>query len=249
MGIISQEMVNGVAVVKINRPKVNAINDEMVRELKAAFDDIARDPDKCAVVLTAEGSFFSFGLDVPGFLEYKRDQFERSFMQFAKLYYSMFNLPKPLVAAVNGHAAGAGCILALACDQRLMAPGKPKIGLNEITFGATVPYGVVEMLIHAVGSSRASEILYGGAFYSAEEAKALGLVNEVLPLEGLLEAAVKRAADLGARAPEAFASIKLMLKSASAARIVSREKDSIKEFIDIWYSEKVTKMREKIQIR
>jgi len=97
----------------------------------------------------------------------------------------MFIYPKPIIAALNGHTIAGGCMLALACDFRLMVPGKAKISLNEIGFGSSVFAGATEMLRFWVGSAMATEVLYSGAMYPANEAFRLGLVQEVISEENL----------------------------------------------------------------
>lgn len=249
MELIKQSISDGVATILIDRPKVNAINDQLIGELFETFSSLKADDDIRAVVLTSTGSFFSFGLDVPGYFDYTREEFEKSFTRFTELYSLMFSFPKPVIAAVNGHAVGGGCILALGCDKRIMARGKAKIGLNEITFGATVPFGSVQMLRSATGNKNASRILYSGGLYGAEEAESLGLVDSAVSLDVLAETAQSEARALGGKDPLAFASIKNMLRKPFIESIARAEMESISKFLDIWFSEEVTELRSKIEIR
>lgn len=135
----------GIATIRLCRGKVNALAPEVIDDITTALDACEQAGAR-AVILTGTGPFFSFGFDVPHMLRWPREQFGAFVTSFCALYRRLFLLPVPLIAAVNGHAVAGGCILALAADQRLMARGKPRISLNEITFGASIFAGVVEML-------------------------------------------------------------------------------------------------------
>ncbi len=140
-------------------------------------------------------------------------------------------------------------MIATACDVRVMASGRGKISLNEITFGASVFAGCVAMLEHCVGGRNAEKILYSGEMYDAEEARRLGLVEEVAPPEGLMARAEEQARRLAGQDAVAFASIKRLIRGPIADEVRKREADSIREFADIWYSEATWKRLEKIEIR
>jgi enoyl-CoA hydratase len=237
-----------VALVTLSRGKVNALNDAVIEELSRGFEEIQADSNVRAVILTGEGRFFSFGFDIPGFLPYSKEEFTRYLEKFTGLYTSLYLHPKPVVAALNGHAIAGGCMLASACDRRVMASGHAKISLNEVTFGASVFAGSVEMLRACVGSRNAERMLYSGAMYTAEEAAELGLVDRVTSPEHLMEAAMEEARGLAWDGP-AFRSLKGLLRGPIADRMRQREADSIREFVDIWYSAPTREKLKKIEIR
>ena len=237
-----------IAVLTLTRGKVNALDESFVERLSKSVGHLASDRDIRAVILTGQGKFFSFGFDIPEFLSYSKESFIRYLTKFCNLYTSMFLFPKPLVAALNGHTMAGGCILAIACDYRLMTSGKAKIALNEITLGSTLPAGCVEMLKYCVGPGNAQKILYSGAMYAPEEARQLGLVDEVSPPEALLDAAKRVARDLAQRDSAAFRNVKGLLRGPVAQEMVRKEKDGILEFVDIWYSEETWNRLKGIQI-
>lgn len=249
MDFIRLSVSESIATVTLSRPKVNALNEPLINELNECFQKLGNDSGVKSVTLTGEGRFFSFGLDVPESLGYTKESFTKFFAKFTDLYASIFLFSKPVVAALNGHTIGGGCILALACDCRLMVSGKAKISLNEMTFGSTVPAGCVEMLKFCVGGKNAETVLYTGAMYSAEEAKELGLIHEVVSKENLEEAARKVADDFAKKDSRAFQSVKTLLRKQAAEEIRKGEKNSVIEFVDIWYSENTRSNLEKIKIR
>jgi Delta3-Delta2-enoyl-CoA isomerase len=248
MEFVSVSKENQVAEVTLCRGRVNALNEAVVDELKACFLDLEADADTRVVILTGKGKFFSFGFDIPEFLDHSRESFTRYLTKFADLYTYLFLFPKPLIAALNGHTVAGACMLATACDHRVMVEGKAKISLNEVTFGSSVFAGAVEMLKACVGYACAETILLSGAMFSAEDALHIGLIHEVAREDTLREDAMSMAAKFGKSDPQAFRSIKMLLRKPIAEQMVQREAASIKEFVDIWYSESTRKQIERIKI-
>jgi Delta3-Delta2-enoyl-CoA isomerase len=239
---------DGIAEARLKRGKVNALNEQAVEEIGGCFQRLAADPDVRAVIFTADGPFFSFGFDIPEFLSYSRDSFSAYLKSFTSLYGSLFTYPKPVVAALNGHAIAGGCMLALACDYRIMVSGKAKISLNEITFGSSVFAGSVAMLKFLVGGKNAHAVLYDGTMYSAEEASNLGMIDQVSSDEKLAGDAQEVARRLAARDAAAFRSMKGLLRAPVADEIARREEQSVEEFVDIWYSENTRRNLRAIKI-
>jgi Delta3-Delta2-enoyl-CoA isomerase len=237
MEFIELQRSNGIATLMLRRGKVNALNNTVVDQLRGMLKALEGDPEVKSIVLTGAGKFFSFGFDIPEFLSFTREQFTAYLTSFIDLYTYVFLYPKPVVAALNGHTIAGGCMLALACDYRVMVGGKAKIALNEIGFGSSVFAGSTEMLRFWVGGANATAILFSGAMYPADEAKRMGLVQEVANDGELMDMARKVASDFASKHPPAFAGIKSLLRKSIVEELKNRERDSIKEFVDIWYSE------------
>lgn len=237
MNFVKIETNEGIATVVLERGKVNALNGEVVDELRESFQALEANLDLKAIVLTGYGKFFSFGFDIPEFLSFSKKDFTNYLINFTDLYTYLFQYPKLVVAALNGHTIAGGCMLALACDQRVMVDGKGKISLNEIAFGSSVFAGSTEMLRFWIGSANATKVLYSGAMYSAKEAMSFGLVNTVATEQNLMLKAKGIASDQAPKHLPAFAGIKTLLRKPIAEDMVKRERKSIKEFVDIWYSE------------
>jgi enoyl-CoA hydratase/carnithine racemase len=249
MNFVGLSKKKAIATVTLNRGKVNALNEPMVEELSDTFGNLETDNKVDSIIFTGSGKFFSFGFDVPEFMQYPKKDFIRYLKKFTNFYTYLFQFPKPVVAALNGHTIAGGCMLATACDFRLMATGKGKIALNEITFGAPVFAGSAEMLRFCVGSRNAQRILYSGAMYSAEEAFELGLVDQVSSEDTLEEDARKVAQELGEKTSLAFSTIKKLLRKTLADEIVKHEKDYLMDFADIWYFETTREKLKEIKIR
>ncbi len=249
MHFVNVDIRGGVAKITLNRPKVNAINERVVLELAQCLNEIRRDDTAKALILTGEGSFFSFGFDVPELYQYEKKDFTEFMLNFSDMLRNVFLFPKPVVAALNGHTIAGACILALACDYRLMVAEKAKISLNEITFGSTLFSSAVEMLRFLVGSRNASTILYSGRMYSADEAVRLGLIDKAVERGDLLNSARSIAEDYMNTDAPAFRGIKHLLRQQAADYIKGIEKDSVREFVDIWYSESVRASLRKVVIK
>jgi len=227
----------GIVAVKLSRGKVNALNETVVDEMTGCLKELTGDAGVKAVILTGTGKFFTFGFDIPEFLSYPKESFIRYLTKFTDLYAYLFMFPKPVVAALNGHTIAGGCMLAIACDYRIMVPGKAKISLNEINFGSSLFAGSVDILKLLLGQREAETAVYNGTMYSAEEAYRIGLIDQISSEADLEVEAKKIASQYAEKDGAAFRSIKKLLRGPTAELILKRERDSILEFVDIWYSE------------
>lgn len=249
MGFVAKSIDGAVATLTISRGKVNAISETLAEELRKNFEEILNDNGVKAVVLTGQGSFFSFGLDIPEFLNYPKEDFQRFVKKFADLYTYIFSYPKPVIAALNGHTVAGGFMLATACDYRILVTGKARMSLNEITFGSSLFPGSAEMLRYCVGDRKAEIISVTGDMYSAEQAKDMGLVDQVTTEELLGKESMKVASGFASRFGAAFRSIKNLLRSDTAACMRVKDEKYRDEMIDIWYSEETWARLKMIKIR
>jgi len=227
----------GTARVALSRGKVNAVNETVVDELAEGFRKLEENRNVRAVILTGTGKFFTFGFDIPEFLGYPKNDFIRYLTKFTDFYTYLFTYPKPVIAALNGHTIAGGCMMAIACDYRIMVSGKAKIALNEIDFGSSLFAGSVELMKLWLGQRNAEAATLGGVMYSPEEALQLGLIDKIVPPEELEGEADKIARQYAEKDAAAFRSIKKLLRKPLAEDMKKRERDSILEFVDIWYSE------------
>jgi 3,2-trans-enoyl-CoA isomerase len=248
MNFVKVSKENSISTVTMSKGKVTAINEAFVDELGAVFNELAADADTKAVILTGDGKFFSFGFDIPELLNYSKNDFASYLKKFCAMYTQMFLFPKPVIAAINGHAMAGGCVLALTCDYRVMVTGKAKTALNELNIGAAIFAGCVGMLKAAVGTRNAEKVLLTGAMYTAEDAQRIGLVDSVASEETLMAEAKKIAVEFSQKNPDAFKTMKNLLRRPVADCFGQREEDSIRDFIEIWYSEATRKTLKEVVI-
>ena len=190
-----------VRVIKINNPEaLNALNTAILKELDAAFTEVAEDNGILAVVLTGEGRAFVAGADISEMKSKNAIEGEI----FGKLGASVFRkielLPKPVIAAVNGFALGGGCELAMSCDIRL-ASAKAKFGQPEVGLGITPGFSGTQRMPRLIGMGKAKELIYTADIIDAAESYRIGLVNHVYEPEALMEEAMKMAEKIASKAP------------------------------------------------
>lgn len=248
MEFVNIQKNDSLAIIRLERGKVHALNDQVIKELQETLQQMENDNSISAIILTGTGKFFSFGFDIPGFMDYSPEAFTGFVTRFTDLYTYMFLYPKPIIAAINGHAIAGGCMLVTAADYRIMVTGKSKISLNEITFGALVFAGSVEMLKFCAGERNAELILASGDMYSAEEAQKMGLIDRVTAEDELMKEAQKTALAYAAKEFPAFTGIKRLLRKPVAERMIALEKESIREFIKVWYLPATREYLRKIEI-
>lgn len=181
---------DGVAVVAINNPPVNALSAPVFRDLDALFTQLAGDATVKAVVLTGAGSIaFVAGADIKEIAEISSaEQGEKITLDGKALFDRIENFRIPVIAAINGVCLGGGVELAMTCHIRI-ASDKAKFGQPEVNLGIIPALGGTQRLPRIVGPSKATELILTGDLITAQEAKAIGLVNKVVPEAELLKQA------------------------------------------------------------
>jgi enoyl-CoA hydratase len=206
------EQRGGVGIVKINRPPANAISYEMVEDLLSFTDDASSNDTIKAITITGTNDFFVGGADIK-MMQQHRDKDLPSFMEaytvhLQRAFNKIEEIPKPVIAAINGYALGGGCELALACDFRYMAKGKAKIGLPEVKLGLLPGAGGLQRLPRLVGKGKALEMIVKGSLLNAEEAREIGLVNDIFDQNELFDKTFEFADDLSKQATLSIGMIK-----------------------------------------
>ena len=208
MSFVTTEVRGAVAVVTIDRPKaLNALNPEVLADLKAAFEAIDQNTVRCVVLTGAGDKSFVAGADIGSMSTMTKAEGEA----FGKLGNDVFLMiecfPLPVIAAVNGFALGGGNELAMSCDIRICSEnavfGQPEVGL-----GITPGFGGTQRLARLVGMGMAKQMVYSALNIKADEALRIGLVNAVYPQEELMENALKLANKIAKNAPIAVRNCK-----------------------------------------
>lgn len=234
-----------VAVVRLSRETTNAINLELIRELNDYLTVAKDDAGISGLVLTsANEKFFSIGFDIPGLINLEENEFREFYQAFNRLCVDMYTFPKPIVAAITGHAVAGGCILTICCDYRYISEGKKLMGLNEIKLGVPLPYPADRILRQNVDDRSVRRILDTGDFFPPEETLSMGLVDSVMPLENVLPASIDKVKSIASSSLEAFRRIKQNRTEKVAAQIREILPEKEKIFIDMWYTRET---REKLK--
>jgi enoyl-CoA hydratase len=216
--MIERENDGDVAVLRLAHGPVNALDLELCRAVTGQVRALATDPAR-AVVLTGAGRAFSAGVDLRRYLAEGAPYVQRFLPALAEMFRAAFELGKPMVAAVNGHAIAGGCVLAACADTALMAEGSGRIGVPELRVGVPFPRVAVEVLRFAVGDIAARRLVFDAQTCGPAEARAVGLVREVVPAGELLTRAVAAARDLAtAIPPDTFAATKAQLRRGGLER-------------------------------
>jgi 2-(1,2-epoxy-1,2-dihydrophenyl)acetyl-CoA isomerase len=182
---ILKESNQGVMTISLNRPKANAFNLEMIADLQSAFKGAARDEQVRCVLLTGSGNNFSAGQDVKDFLQAEGLSFRQHLLKtYNPLIVQMRKLEKPILAAINGAAAGAALGIALACDLRI-ASAEARFVVGFLGIGLAPDSAVSLLLPQLIGLGRAAEFAFSNEPINASQALSWGLVNRVVPAEEL----------------------------------------------------------------
>jgi enoyl-CoA hydratase len=216
MTMLSVVREDHLVTLTLNRPdKLNALNDELLGALHAAFDALAEDSAR-AVIVTGAGKAFSAGVDIEELRTMTPAEARKRAQRGHSLAAKIEALACPVIAAVAGFALGGGCELALACDFIYAAEGA-KLGQPEVSLGVIPGFGGTQRLAERVGLSRARELIYTGELVRADRALTMGLVNAVLPPDELLPRVRSVALLIAEKSPLAVAQAKrTMLRGVEA---------------------------------
>jgi Delta3-Delta2-enoyl-CoA isomerase len=175
--------------LRLARPPANALSPELVDDLGAALEQAPHDGAR-AIVLSGAPGMFSGGLDVPLLLTLDRAGILSMWRNFYRLLRGLAASPIPVAAAITGHSPAGGAVLSIYCDYRVMADGAFKIGLNEVQVGLPMPVAILQALVRLVGPRQAERLCVGALMLPAAEAARIGLVDELAPLDQVVEQAL-----------------------------------------------------------
>jgi enoyl-CoA hydratase/carnithine racemase len=232
-----------VAILRLNDKVSNAISTTMVENLSISVNQIKR--EFRGLVLAGGTRFFSMGFDLPELLKLDRSGMADFFYRFNKVVLDIFTLPIPTACAITGHAIAGGTILASSCDYRFLASGRKLLGLNEIKLGVPVPYLTDMMLRQIVGDRAATQMIYLGEFIEPDEARSIGLADEVLSQDKVENRALEKITELASLPGQAFAAIKA--NRVEAIRLAYEKNYKVKNetFLDCWFSQPVQELLSK----
>jgi len=244
--------------LRLARPPANALSPELMAALTAALARAAAEASApapaagervAALVLSGSPGMFSAGLDVPYLLTLDRAGIHVMWRNLYGLLRTLAASPLPVVAAITGHSPAGGAVLAIHCDARVMADGDFRIGLNEVRVGLPLPPVILAAMRRLVGPRQAERMSVSGALVSPAEAARIGLVDEVVPPDQVVERAAAIAAELAALPREAMAATRRLARADLVALYddaggQGAAADEIEAVLDSWFSvEAQTTMR------
>lgn len=222
-----------VRVIEMNHGKVNALDLELLQALIETFRTSGADRP---IVLTGAGRAFSAGVDLRRITDGGTGYTTEFLAALSECFLAVFDHPSPVVAAINGAAIAGGCVIAAACDLRLISRGP--IGLAELAVGVAFPTSAIEIMRWLLGP-RTAYLVQTAQTLEPADALATGLVDELVPAEALLPRALERATSLGALPPGVFAFTKRQLQAPARERITARAADDDAIMQGLWASDGV----------
>jgi enoyl-CoA hydratase len=229
--MIEIDHLDGVAILRMADGKANAMSLEFCERLVDSFQKLDH-WGTSAVVVTGQARIFSAGVDLLRLVDGGIPYIRKFLPALTAMLATVFSFPRPVVAAVNGHAIAGGCVLACAADHRLMAHDAGRIGVTELAVGVPFPCVALEIMRCATSPRHFEDTIFSAATYTPEQAVERGLINEIAAADELLPRAIAHAKTLAALPASAFALTKRQTRALALERIA---KDAEREEIDdIW---------------
>jgi enoyl-CoA hydratase len=209
---------DGVTILRMADGKANAMSMEFCELLTARLEKLNSSPTS-AIVITGNGRIFSAGVDLLLLLDGGVPYIRKFLPALSTMLATVFSFPKPVVAAINGHAIAGGCVLACAADRRLMGRAAGRIGVTELLVGVPFPAAAMEIMRCAVTPRYFEDVIFSGATYAPWEAAERGLVHEIVEPDALLARAIACAKTLAALAPSTFTLTKRQTRQPALERL------------------------------
>ncbi|MEZ4754995.1 MAG: enoyl-CoA hydratase/isomerase family protein [Bdellovibrionota bacterium] len=229
------EEYENIEIIRLKHGKVNALDIEFLSGLIELLESRISKPTP--LVFTGQNNIFSAGVDLVRITKEGSSYLEKFVPLISNFFLKLFTYPAPTLAAVNGHAIAGGCILACACDYRVMAEGSGKIGVPELIVGVPFPTAPLEILRHCVSGGNFSDLVYTGRRLKPDEAIQIGLINEVVPTEQLETIALERAKTFSKVPKDAYLINKKMIQQPTIDRIASLSEKFDSQVEKIWLQE------------
>lgn len=232
---VRREEQEGVVVLWLERG-ANALDEGAIAALDEAIQELAGMGSAPALVLaSSHPSVFCPGLDLKALDGRPRDGIRQVMTGFNALLRRLATYPGAAVAALAGHAIAGGCLLALACDRRVMARSGARIGLSEVNLGFPVPAGAVAMLLALYQTRAVEQLVLEGDGFGGERAFELGLVERLADTPAVLPDACRQARHLASRPAGAYAAAKGFLRHRLAQAMAERDAEEMERFLDLWF--------------
>jgi enoyl-CoA hydratase len=230
--MIARSRQEGVLTLRLAHGKASALDVELLDALLHELNSVTEDVH--AVILTGTGSIFSAGVDLIRLTREGADYVRHFLPRLSRSLRALFTFPKPVIAAVNGHAIAGGCVIALACDIRLMAEGRGTIGVPELLVGVPFPTVPLEIVRFAIPRQKLQSLIYTGRTLSAADALAAGLVDELVGPDALLTRAHELARQLAQIPAATYRLTKQALRAEAMERIEKMSERQDQAALEVW---------------
>ena len=225
---------NGIAILAMDNPPENAFNTDMISRFNRFLDDIESDQSLGGVVVTGTGDrFFSSGMDIQYVMKLEADALKQFFKDLFTFFHRSFLFPKPMVAAVNGHAVASALAFSMCLDYRVMKKEKAVCAFPEIDVSIMPPSGCLAMVKYVVGNRMTDLAFLSGRKFNGPAALGAGMVDELADPAGVVDRAVEVAAELGAKKPRLYAAYKQRFRGETADCMLARDMRYIEEEMDV----------------
>mmetsp|Transcript_23280 Transcript_23280/g.37446 ORF Transcript_23280/g.37446 Transcript_23280/m.37446 type:complete len:297 (-) Transcript_23280:887-1777(-) len=231
--VIEKNATTKIATLRMANGPVNSLGRPFIEELTAALKELESDTSVNGLILTSGcKKVFSAGLDLQEIIKPEPENVRAFWFAMQELWLTLYGSPLATVAAVNGAAPAAGCLLAMSCDYRVMAPDYV-IGLNETRFGLVAPTWFVDLTVNTIGHRQAEKLLFPGTLIMSQEALKVGMVDEVVPLENVEATALERcAAAFKGVDMQARHETKCSIRGAAMDRLRTNREADLQWFVD-----------------
>jgi enoyl-CoA hydratase len=230
--MIERSLDEGVLTLRLAHGKASALDVEPLDALLAELNGTAEDVR--AVILTGTGSIFCAGVDLFRLTREGADYARQLLPLLSRFLRTLFAFPRPVVAALNGHAIAGGCLIALAADVRLMADGVARLGIPELMVGVPFPTVALEIVRFGVPTEKVQSLIYTGRGLSAQEALGAGLVDEVVAPDVLPARAQELARQMATIPPQVYRATKQSLRAETLERTDRADERADRAALDIW---------------
>ncbi|WP_293943294.1 MULTISPECIES: enoyl-CoA hydratase/isomerase family protein [unclassified Sphingobacterium] len=232
---IKTQVEDHILSIFLDRGKSNAIDTLLLKELIETLE-ISRENDTVhGAILIGKENFFSAGLDLITLFGYNEDQIREFWNLFLEATSLLASFPKPIAAAISGHSPAGGCVFALCCDYRIMAEGNFVIGLNEIPVGLIVPESIFQLYAFWIGKRTAYQNLLEGKLLTPNEAKAQGLVDDVVPANMLFNTAAKKIKQISQFNQKTWQTSKLNFRKEIILKLRENREETIQGILEQWW--------------
>lgn len=230
-----RENINGIHHLVLNDGS-NALGPELMALLSTALTELREAGSPPVLLRSSHRMLFCPGWDLKHLAGAGRAAVADSLSRFNRLVFDLFSYPAPTGAAIGGHAVAGGCLLALCCDVRIMAAGRPRIGLSELNLGVPVPASSLLMLRQRLAPNVIEGLVVGGDGCNAERARNLGVVHRVTDLKRVVSQTERELARLASKPARAFAATKRFLLGEAWNRMAKPQAAENDAFLDCWFS-------------